>query len=276
MRSGLVAVVTAAAALAAETAGPLRASPRVEREMVDLVNRERRAHGLPALAPDAGLAAVARDHSLDMARSGFFAHESPTTGRPQDRIFRAGLASSATGENIAQAANLEEAHRNLMNSPRHRANILSTLFDRIGIGIVARGRTLLVTQNFRKAIGAVDPEGAAREILAGLNAGRRRRRLADLVVRDDLDAIAREVASAQNREQRLLPRMPGTLLTERGVPYRRFFSYVFLDRSIGPASAIREASHETLDGAGIGVAVNRTQEKGLGMLWMVVLLAQAR
>jgi hypothetical protein len=180
---------------------------------------------------------------------------------------------SATGENIAHDSSVEGAHRGLMRSPRHRANILSRECDRVGIGIVSHGRMLLVTQNFRRAIKSVDPDAAAREILSSLNAAGRRKGLPDLTVRRDLTAIAREVAERSDRDQWLLSRLPGELLSSRGVPYRQFFSYVILDRSVQPAGAIREVSRHPLDSVGIGVVVNRSQEKGLGMLWMVVLLA---
>ena len=53
------------------------------------------------------------------------------------------------GENIALAPSVETAHRNLMNSPGHRANILDPAFTRVGIGIiVAPGAGLMVSQEF--------------------------------------------------------------------------------------------------------------------------------
>jgi uncharacterized protein YkwD len=54
------------------------------------------------------------------------------------------------GENLALAPTLEIAHRGLMNSPGHRANILNPDFGRVGIGIMDGGmRGLMVSQEFR-------------------------------------------------------------------------------------------------------------------------------
>jgi uncharacterized protein YkwD len=56
----------------------------------------------------------------------------------------------SAGENLALAQTMEIAHRNLMNSPGHRANILQTAFGRVGIGIMDGGfYGLMVSQEFR-------------------------------------------------------------------------------------------------------------------------------
>ena len=57
---------------------------------------------------------------------------------------------TAAGENLALAQTLEIAHRNLMNSPGHRANIMSPAFGRVGIGIMDGGfYGLMISQEFR-------------------------------------------------------------------------------------------------------------------------------
>ncbi len=114
------------------------------------VNRERAAAGLPALAPDPEMTAVARKHSADMFARGYFAHVSPDGQDPFDRMRRAGVVFRTAGENLALAPTLAIAHSGLMNSPGHRANILRPEFGRLGIGIMDGGmRGLMVTQNFR-------------------------------------------------------------------------------------------------------------------------------
>lgn len=53
------------------------------------------------------------------------------------------------GENLAFAPNLELAHQGLMNSPGHRANILSSDYYKIGIGIAqSEDYGLMITQVF--------------------------------------------------------------------------------------------------------------------------------
>ena len=60
-----------------------------------------------------------------------------------------GGRKNAAGENLALAPTLQLAHDGLMKSPGHRANILSTNYRTVGIGIVDGGPYgLMVTQDF--------------------------------------------------------------------------------------------------------------------------------
>jgi len=122
----------------------------LEAQMLALLNAERVANGLPALQADPALAEVARAHSRDMFARGYFSHASPEGGQASDRMRRAGVPFLVAGENLALAPTLAMAHRGLMNSPGHRANILRPQFGRVGIGVLDGGRRgLMVTQNFR-------------------------------------------------------------------------------------------------------------------------------
>jgi uncharacterized protein YkwD len=124
--------------------------PDLEARMLQMLNAERRAHDLPPLKADPALADVARAHSADMFRRGYFSHLTPEHADPFDRMRAAHLGYLAAGENIAYAPSLDQAERALMHSPGHRANILRAAFGRAGIGIVDGGlRGLMVTQDFR-------------------------------------------------------------------------------------------------------------------------------
>jgi uncharacterized protein YkwD len=124
--------------------------PDLEKRMLDLVNRERQAQGLPTLAPDPELTEVARRHSADMFARGYFAHDTPEGNSPFDRMRDSGVRFITAGENLALAPTIEVAHTGLMNSPGHRANILRREFGRVGIGVMDGGmRGLMVSQEFR-------------------------------------------------------------------------------------------------------------------------------
>jgi uncharacterized protein YkwD/uncharacterized membrane protein required for colicin V production len=123
--------------------------PTAEARMLELLNRERAAQGLVPLVVDEKLRRAAREHSEEMVRLRYFAHESPTQGSPFDRMSRAGARFGAAGENLAFAPTVEAAHRGLMNSPEHRKNILTPEFRRVGVGAVAAGSWgRMFTQNF--------------------------------------------------------------------------------------------------------------------------------
>lgn len=113
--------------------------PDSEAVMLRLINQERSLAGRPPLVADERLRQVARAHSDEMFRLGYFAHDSPTAGSPFDRMHRAGIQYLAAGENLTYAPTVESAHRGLMGSPEHRRNILAPEFKRVGIGVQQSG-----------------------------------------------------------------------------------------------------------------------------------------
>ncbi|MEX2238331.1 MAG: CvpA family protein [Dehalococcoidia bacterium] len=126
-------------------------SPNADAEarMLELVNEERAAQGLPLLVMDEGLRAVARAHSGDMFLRGYFAHVNPDGLDPFDRMRAAGVPFAVAGENLAYAPAVDVAHDGLMDSPGHRANILSPDYCHVGIGVMDAGiYGLMFSQEF--------------------------------------------------------------------------------------------------------------------------------
>lgn len=111
-----------------------------EQVLLTAVNRERKQQDLPPLKWDERLAEVARGHSEDMRTHGFVGHISPTTGSPGDRVKAARLVAGTVEENVGVGPSPETVHTGLMESPAHRAAILSATATAIGIGVVRRQR----------------------------------------------------------------------------------------------------------------------------------------
>ncbi len=109
---------------------------KAESEMLALVNEDRKANGLWELTYRAELVPVARAHARDMWERDYFGHVSPEGKDVGDRLEEANIFYFIAGENLALAPTTPIAHRGLMNSPGHRANILSRDFKRMGIGVV--------------------------------------------------------------------------------------------------------------------------------------------
>lgn len=107
--------------------------------MLELVNKERVKVGLEPLVMDGPLRELARDYSKDMLQRGYFAHNNPEGQTPFDRMENYGIDFNNAGENLALAPSVELAHQGLMNSPGHRANILSPDYKRVGIGVMDGG-----------------------------------------------------------------------------------------------------------------------------------------
>ena len=106
-----------------------------EKEVVRLVNNERRARGLSELTYDWQLSRVARYKSEDMRDNNYFSHTSPTYGSPFQMIKSFGISYRSAGENIAKGQKTpSEVVNAWMNSQGHRANILNSSFTHIGVG----------------------------------------------------------------------------------------------------------------------------------------------
>jgi len=118
-----------------------RLAARLDREEARAIlatNLTRNLLGLSALAIDLRLCAAARDHSQDMERLKFFAHESPVPGKatPWDRAKRFGTSCSA--ENIAAGyRDGSSAVTGWFHSPGHHKNMLGE-HARIGLGRAGR------------------------------------------------------------------------------------------------------------------------------------------
>jgi uncharacterized YkwD family protein len=116
--------------------------------MLNLVNSERVKNGLKPLQPMPELNRLARLKSTDIIEKNYFSHTSPTYGSFANMVYNAGIRFRSVGENLAEARNATHAHTLLMASAGHRANILSTNFTHIGIGIVPYEYGVAVTQLF--------------------------------------------------------------------------------------------------------------------------------
>ena len=104
-------------------------------EVIKLVNKERNAAGLSALAENSRLSEVAQAKAEDMMKNGYFSHISPTYGSPFEMMKTFGITYKSAGENIAKGQKTPAAVMNgWMNSSGHRASILNASYEQIGVG----------------------------------------------------------------------------------------------------------------------------------------------
>ncbi|MBZ4653238.1 MAG: hypothetical protein JG781_576 [Peptococcaceae bacterium] len=106
-----------------------------EIKMLELINKERAAAGVPPLKMDNELVRIARLKSQDMIDKNYFDHNSPTYGDPFTMMKNFGVKYGYAGENLAGNQTVDNAHVSLMNSPGHRKNILNPNYTHVGIGI---------------------------------------------------------------------------------------------------------------------------------------------
>jgi uncharacterized protein YkwD len=106
--------------------GPRAASVvEIEQRAFELLNRERRDHGLAALEWDATALAMARAHSRDMAAHHFVEHVGSDGATVAQRLARVRLPAYQTFENVGRAGGPGEMHHGFLTSPGHRANMLA-------------------------------------------------------------------------------------------------------------------------------------------------------
>lgn len=116
-------------------ATPSRAQLTDQQHMLDLINQERSKVGVAPLKIDSKLQKMAQVKAEDMVAKSYFDHTSPTYGSPFDMMKKFGISYTSAGENIAGNSTVNKAHTALMNSPGHKANILKSSFNYIGIGV---------------------------------------------------------------------------------------------------------------------------------------------
>lgn len=150
----------------------------LEKQIHELVNKERQKNGVAPLAWEDALASVARNYSKDMSKRNFFDHYSPEghdyLKRYQQAGYQCAIRTNRTihmgGENIAlnhlydsvttvnsqayydwnsQEKIADTTVRGWMKSPGHRNNILTPYFQREGIGVfIDSAGKVYITQNF--------------------------------------------------------------------------------------------------------------------------------
>lgn len=128
---------------------------QVEQGIFNLVNEERSKAGLSLLTYNNTMEKYARIKSKDMGDNNYFSHEDLRGNLISAQMSADGVSYNSWGENIAyiggsfNSSGLEKQFMsNWMNSAGHRANILSSDFTSIGIGVYKIGDKVYATQEF--------------------------------------------------------------------------------------------------------------------------------
>jgi len=139
-------VLSGSSAVSTADAGTRGGSASMQALQADLlvqINDLRRTHGLVPLRLSTKLSSAARQHSTEMAARGYFAHSSADGSHFDRRIARYYPIGRyhfwSVGENLLWSSPDVDAQGALqmwMNSPEHRANLLTARWREIGISAV--------------------------------------------------------------------------------------------------------------------------------------------
>jgi uncharacterized protein YkwD len=154
---GLPARQTVVFALAPQTTASRQAASgafdaKDEGALLELINQARADHGLQPLTVDNRLARAARKHSERMVEHSALSHQFEGEPPVQIRFSDENFPSDREGENVDLDQSVASAHRALMDSPAHRANILDPNYNTVGIGIVRSGGNIYVTEDFARRL----------------------------------------------------------------------------------------------------------------------------
>jgi uncharacterized protein YkwD len=138
LASSCLLAATWTTSLTTTTAAAAPQLDRQERAIVRAINRQRGKHSLPKVYASAGLSHAADFHSSEMLDANFFAHES-RDGGPFDQRVRRFTSRREVGETLAILSGCGRGTagrvvRMWMNSDGHRAILLSSQFQSVGVG----------------------------------------------------------------------------------------------------------------------------------------------
>ena len=121
----------------------MSSSNQLQTALLGQVNTLRAANGLGRLRLSTSLSAAAGRHSTEMARRGYFSHDSANGQSFSTRIAHAysprGYRSWSVGENLVWGGpdiGAARAFQLWLSSPPHRANLLNARWREVGLGAV--------------------------------------------------------------------------------------------------------------------------------------------
>jgi uncharacterized protein YkwD len=125
----------------------------LEAAVLYLINTIRVSNGLGALQANQVLINIAKSRSNDMIANSYFSHYTPNGQNIFNILRENGVAYLNAGENLGNSSppshGTPEAFANAwMASPSHKANILRSVYKKIGIGVVDGGGRRVVTTVF--------------------------------------------------------------------------------------------------------------------------------
>lgn len=235
-----------------------------EQKIFELLNQARLQRGLPALEANAQLQEAARAHSQLMASRQKLSHQFRGEEVARDRLAATGLHFDSDGENVGLHQTAEGAHQGFMHSPPHRANILNPDYNTVGIGVVARGGNIWVTEDFARTFAEYSGAGVE-EIVAG--------RISELRGRAGLPALGRRFAPALRQDacsmahhDKLDPR-----LALRVPDARQAATFTSTEPQVLPSEAEVIARQRNAHAFAVGACFARTRKYPAGAYWVVLV-----
>ncbi len=233
-------------------------SSTIEKQLLDLVNKERAKAKLSKLEWSDKLAQAALAHSKLLEEHQDLSHQFAGELILQERVGYTGLRFDSVAENVAEAPDVATVHDNLMHSPGHRANILNPDYNAIGVSIVQHGSQLFVTEDFARVVSYSEKE-FQNAVISAFGQMRRAKKLpaVDVV----LDPRLRKAACAEDlNNDKTIQRLPGAA---------QLFVFSASEPGQLPDDLRKAAANPSIERIGIGVCLQTGGKTGFSKFWVV-------
>ena len=155
LRTFLLAALPALVAAQIASQDPYTGSGNLQaesRRIFALTNEARAQAGVGSVEWDPTLAAAALKHCERMAAEGPISHQYSGEEDLTTRAAQAGAHFSVIEENVAVGPSADAIQEGWMQSPGHRANLLSPDVDRVGVAVVAARGELYAVTDFSRGV----------------------------------------------------------------------------------------------------------------------------
>ena len=169
------------------------------------------------------------------------------------------------GENVALDFDAADGHKHLMLSPPHRANLLNSAYNVVGLGVVRSGDRLYIVQDFGHALPSYSAAEVKDRIAATVTQARHQANQPDLA-RSDLPT-ADDAACSMAQADKL-----GTSPVRQLAQRYTVLTYTSLHPETLPGNASHILSGHNLRSFSVGACYARTSTYPTGVYWVVLSL----
>jgi len=235
-----------------------------EKELLELANHARAQAGANPFRTDEGLIRAAREHAVAMAERRELSHQFPGEPELAKRLAaKSSLYLVEEAENVASAQSAERAHDGLMHSVHHRENLLHPSYNVVGIGVVRRGDTLYVVQDFGDSYEKLPANESDTQISESIERVRAQSKQLKLERRET--SADREACSMGTADSIKVSQSP---LASQA---KRIIRYTTLQPATFPDALAKVIADNTLKAYTVGSCFSRSKSYPNGIYWVVLV-----
>jgi hypothetical protein len=237
---------------------------QTERLVLEQLNESRQQAGLAPLKVSPEVLRAARQHSVAMAEQRKLSHQLPGEPQLQDRLAVTGAHFYRSGENVGFNTQADLIHDAFMHSPPHRQNLLTPEYNSVGIGVVQKGDSYWVTEDFAQEVASLSVDQASARVANAFVELRRHERQIPLaqVQIPQLHTAACAMAKSGNINSQSLLQMPGVRYT---------IAYTNAQPEVLPPDVSRIAAQSSIKRFAVGSCFVQNEKAPGGMFWIAMV-----